>query len=644
MKGIVKNLLEKILYFFYAKEYKNLYKIVENYEYVSFDIFDTLIKRNVADPKDIFDIVEKIYNQNNSHIDNFKENRIEAEKIARKKSSMEEVTLTEIYQKLDQYDSNQKRVLKNIEIQVEKDFCVRNTPVYEFYNYCIKKNKKIFLTSDMYLEKDVIESILDRSGYKNYNKLYLSSQEKLRKRTGHLFDKLLSENHINKDKLIHIGDSITGDFLIPRKKGINTILLSRKIKNNMFQSKNNKSLDYNILSSFINNNTYNFSTFEHIGYEILGPMLYDFTSWLHQRVYEEKFDKIYFLARDAKIIMEVYKKRYKEDIPLHYLKVSRRSVLIATIGDVKNLNDILEKYKSIIKHTSKVIDLINILNLDTKKYLDKDYFDKLIIDLSEEEKEKIYLDINFDLIKESKKQSKYLKEYLKQEDLSGKIAIVDIGWNGTIQHLLDNIVNSETKLYGYYFGVMKDKKYREYKSIRNGYLFDINNQNDNQSVIALNIGVFEMLFLSTEGSTIKYDLDNKKIRAISGKVEYSENNLKAVKQIQESALNFIENLDHAELKKYLQLTDKDTYFETFKNLTIYPTKKNIKIFKHIEFQNFNETKLINNKNLIYYLFHPKVFYIDFMNSYCKVMFMKNIFKIRLPYYKILKKLYFQQKQ
>ena len=42
----MKRLIEKIFYVLYSKEYKDLYKIIDNYEYISFDIFDTLIKRN----------------------------------------------------------------------------------------------------------------------------------------------------------------------------------------------------------------------------------------------------------------------------------------------------------------------------------------------------------------------------------------------------------------------------------------------------------------------------------------------------------------------------------------------------------------------------------------------------------------------
>ena len=39
-----------------------LFKCVSKYDIVSFDIFDTLLKRNVLRPEDVFDLVEDRYN------------------------------------------------------------------------------------------------------------------------------------------------------------------------------------------------------------------------------------------------------------------------------------------------------------------------------------------------------------------------------------------------------------------------------------------------------------------------------------------------------------------------------------------------------------------------------------------------------
>lgn len=54
--------------------------ILKKYNYISFDVFDTLIERDVPDPKDIFSIIEKTTDETD-----FRNKRIKAEKIARSK-------------------------------------------------------------------------------------------------------------------------------------------------------------------------------------------------------------------------------------------------------------------------------------------------------------------------------------------------------------------------------------------------------------------------------------------------------------------------------------------------------------------------------------------------------------------------------
>ena len=627
MKKIIKKIVIKIFDIFFSKKYSELYQIVDKYNYISFDIFDTLIKRNVKNPTDLFTIIEIKY-----QIKDFKNKRIKAEKDAYLKSNLEEITIDDIYNELN---IENKEKVKKIEISIEKQFCIQNKPIYELYKYCLEKNKKIFFTSDMYLDELIIKEILNNANYKKYN-LYLSSKELLKKRSGNLFKKILDDNKIKEHELLHIGDSFIGDYLKPKSLKIKSVLIKRVQKNTLFTTKN-KDLDYNILSSFLNNNQYQNDIYEHLGYEVLGPILYDFTTWLHNQIKEAKINKIFFLARDAKIIMDVYKKRFKENIPICYLKVSRKSMLQASLKNVNNLDDVLEIYKSIIKNTSTVSDLFNTLNLKKESNLDN----KLLMDLSFNNKKNIFNLIKEDIINESKKQSQYLKEYLKQNGMEGKTALVDIGWNGTIQYHLKNFTSSYIS--GYYYGINKDEKYKDYKKInRKGYLFNYDKFIEEQIIVSLNIGLFETMFLSSEGSTIKYIDTGKKIEAICQENEYSKENLKDIKQIQNSALKFIDDVENSEIKEYISNFNSKVYFENFKNLTISPKLKNIKYFKNIQFQNFNKRKLIDNKNILYYLFHPKKFYKDFMNSYCKVFFMKNVFKINLPYYKILKKLYIKK--
>ena len=55
----LKNIIKSGIYSLASQDVNSLYKVVQGFDIVSFDVFDTLIKRNVNNPKDIFLLIEK---------------------------------------------------------------------------------------------------------------------------------------------------------------------------------------------------------------------------------------------------------------------------------------------------------------------------------------------------------------------------------------------------------------------------------------------------------------------------------------------------------------------------------------------------------------------------------------------------------
>ena len=159
-------------------------KEINKYKYISFDIFDTLIKRNVEKPEDIFKIVEK-----KLQIENFYEKRIDAQKKAYLKKKKSEVTLDEIYENID-LDKKIIENAKDCERQTEIEFCQYNLKIDKTYNE-IRDKSKIILITDMYLDRDTISKILNKCSIK-YSKLYISSELNLTKSKGNIFKYILS--------------------------------------------------------------------------------------------------------------------------------------------------------------------------------------------------------------------------------------------------------------------------------------------------------------------------------------------------------------------------------------------------------------------------------------------------------------------
>ena len=87
---------------------EKLKKIIKKHDIISFDVFDTLIKRNCNSPRDIFYIVEKQYNKLfDEKINDFYQKRVNAESKARLKHfDVEDITIDEIYSCIDLEENN----------------------------------------------------------------------------------------------------------------------------------------------------------------------------------------------------------------------------------------------------------------------------------------------------------------------------------------------------------------------------------------------------------------------------------------------------------------------------------------------------------------------------------------------------------
>ena len=94
--------IKKLLFQHPNYTFDSLVRVVASYEYVSFDIFDTLIKRAVASPHDVFLIAAKLLVKREKldiEPEIIVQARIKAETLARgQKPSNSEITLDDIYE------------------------------------------------------------------------------------------------------------------------------------------------------------------------------------------------------------------------------------------------------------------------------------------------------------------------------------------------------------------------------------------------------------------------------------------------------------------------------------------------------------------------------------------------------------------
>ncbi len=455
---------------YWKKTYAELLAKIQEYEVISFDIFDTLIMRTIYLPTDVFRIVEiKLKNELGKEI-SFFEPRKKATNLS------ENATIDEIYdemQKAEGWDDWLRDKVKEYEIKVEKQFIVPRKDMVELYN-AVKKMKKVFLISDMYLSKNILFDILTQCGIDvSMEQIIVSCDYKKSKENGELWEyysNILKQENI---RGLHIGDNEKTDGKLPEQYGIDSFLVwsaNRMLcesslggiaakANTLFTSVYLGWMIANVFNSpFALQESLGKVSFKEnvdVGYWLLGGSMYVFCEWLIKQAKGRKIKQLLFLAREGYLLIRLFEEYCKltqeRDIPqIVYLEISRRAVLTASIQDETDILEVASfPYKGTITDflwdRFGVIDysgnLQNVYVIDTDKDIQKQY---TILKKYEEE-----------ILSEAERERNNYLAYINSLNIASDFAIVDSQLYGTTQYYLGKLLKQN--LSGYYFCACLDK-------------------------------------------------------------------------------------------------------------------------------------------------------------------------------------------
>ena len=350
----------------------SLIQLIEKTKYVSFDIFDTAILRVVKKPTDVFSLMSSTFAGIRNNLSfNFKEVRIESERLARDRAWMQrqhsETTLDEIYQCMAdnlEIDPSLCQELKQLEIDTEIQVCAQNQYIYSIFQYARSKGKRVVFTSDIYLPHDVIDRIVGKAGYKGFHNILLSSSHGVSKAAGGLYEILLDELSCDPQEILHLGDNYDSDVKNAKKYGLKSFFYEKCLDRAKKCKKLQKSIGSNVLkktasiedslylgtiinrfySQRISNQIGGTDNFWYdFGYKCVGILFFGFITWLLDQVKSNRIEKLYFLSRDGYIMKKVYDlvSPYVSDAPpAQYIYASRRAWNLPTIIslDEKTMN------------------------------------------------------------------------------------------------------------------------------------------------------------------------------------------------------------------------------------------------------------------------------------------------------------------
>ena len=587
---------------------------------VSFDIFDTLITRPFLYPKDLFVFLNDDYRKlsNNLGID-FSKIREDCEVLARieaEKEKREDVTLDRIYEIIkEEYDISSSTIefLKRKEIELELKFCKRRETAYSIYKLAKYLGKRVICTSDMYLPLEVIQNILQKNGYEDIDKIYLSREVMKSKSTGHLYEYMIKSEGVEARNIVHIGDNYKSDFDKAKKYDIRSvyfpkttdIMLDKNNTNNLsqmlyssmpFWRDNQTSMNFigirtmiaivankyfdNPFRIFNNESDFNIDPFL-IGYYLLGMYMFGVGNWLLRETENKGYKNISFMARDGYLPMEIYNilKKYYKNVPeAKYLRVSRKALISAMIIDkidLYKLTDIINidnhNPKYIIKYVKDSLkdykdeEIKNIIEKNGIKYEEdiktKQKFNKLV---------KIIINELFDEEKNDKKTRK-LREFFGKyfEDRS---ATFDLGYSGRPELYLSVLCGKPIDTY--FLNINQDEaiKYSNVAGYKLNTYFD--------AKPAVTGFAYESIISELAPSTIGYDLTGEEVKPILEKNKKTYQEKCIISIMQNAAQQFVQDVLQIFGEEYKKLYYQDYYISL-------PFMAYINSSKPIDMQMFN---------------------------------------------------------
>lgn len=458
---------------------EDLRKEIDRHEYISFDIFDTLIMRRVPEPADVFDIVERLLEEKG-----YKDNRFRKRRISAEEALKDCPDLGRIYAEMGRSCGMEDALLDEwmrLEIMVEERLLVPRGKMIELYRYAIRQGKKVFLISDMYFSEKEMANFLRKCGVEEWEGMFVSCDYGKAKSDGGLF--AIYKQRTAGERYLHIGDNRRNDGEKAREYGLDTFQIYSGYEMWMASSMQTtlaqvESLEQRcILGNLIwrccedpfalrrGKGVLTIDSPEMLGELFLGVLYDEFIVWLAEVLREEGIEQLLLPARDGFLIEKMLGQQGSRSFEYIYFKASRRAVSVAAIRSAEDIlllagrgfqgtcGELLQRRYGVNPRRDDVLkdrEVKGAPACDIREYV-LSYREEIFLQAERERRDYLAYLNRLGLLNEKKQ------------------AIFDFVAGGTVQYFMQKLLNKRLK--GTYFATMNhpDEKYHLERDIVSAY-------------------------------------------------------------------------------------------------------------------------------------------------------------------------------
>ncbi|MEG0494152.1 MAG: HAD-IA family hydrolase [Clostridia bacterium] len=269
-----------------------IFAACQPYQVISFDVFDTLLYREVERPVDVFLLLEVQRRQMD-----FAQLRVKAEKDARSRYGGE-VTLRQIYEHMAW-----QGIVADVDeaVAAELDMELRivrpSSRMLAVVQKLLAQGKRVVAISDMYLPAEAIRKLLANAGFPVPEQIFVSCEQGMGKANGAIFKRACEA--LGTTSVLHIGDNFEADVMGACRAGIDAAYGINPHRPQQLQAVHSPSTTASSIYRSLVDQRLNAGrdipdAAYGVGYTVTGFLLYGFCQWVHQQQKLHGWDKVFF--------------------------------------------------------------------------------------------------------------------------------------------------------------------------------------------------------------------------------------------------------------------------------------------------------------------------------------------------------------
>ncbi|MGW8195541.1 MAG: HAD-IA family hydrolase [Desulforhopalus sp.] len=478
---------------------------------ISFDLFDTLMVRRIHDP----DLVKLPVARYISALAKARGLEVSWENVQALRDSIEQRQRAETGSRFDDHEacypcfmtelleqvfqqSCEPTLLDRVagyELEMEKSMLVPRKLLVDWLAVLAASGKRVFIISDMYQPASFLRELVRHGGFHDSIEDVISSADTfLAKASGKAYAMIAEKYSIRPEEWLHVGDNAHSDGMRAAQAGIDALVIDdpreaqrKSIVKRYYNYSDGRPfwrgrLLQQLMAPMEEENSPQPSLYCE-GYNFIGPLIGIFIQQLAQLCLQNNITKIFFLSREG----WTFKRYWERTVPIlypagglpptEYLYVSRMALAGAACA-FQGLTKTNAAIAFLPSGNRDFRDLCRIFSLDAEGFTShlKNYgltadtclshnHDGFVPE-SRKQFDRMLDDPNFQEVvkQQTRPANQAMQRYFEEVGLFAhkRVAIVDIGWLGTIQRFLFEAIAHRDdcpKCFGYLFGATRGIPY-----------------------------------------------------------------------------------------------------------------------------------------------------------------------------------------